>query len=621
MTSSDEEFKKECTFASLPRTVRGMPLVISSNSDGTKFLYCNGNSVFIRDEDNIADCDVYTEHATLTTVAKYSPSEFYIASGDQSGKIRFWDTTQSTHILKSEFALLSGAIRDISWSEDSKRVAIVGEGHERFGHVFLFDTGTSNGNLSGQSRPMNSIDFRPTRPYRLVSGSEDNTVAIFEGPPFKFKSIFHEHSRFVQSVRYNKDGSLFAAGGMDGKVILFEGQEGGKVGELVDETCKGTAAHSGGVFALNWHSGGIKLATASGDKTIKIWDVPGRKLIGTVSFGSAIEDQQLAVVWLKNWIVSVSLSGFINYICPETLKVCRVLRGHNKSITALTLSEDRRMAFTADFEGHITRWNVSDGSSERVTPQVHKSQVSGLSLTSGGLLISIGWDDSVAFIENALSPSIENVQSLSHRLSSQPRGVANIGQNGEKVAVACHRSIFIFTDKKQSSVIDIKYEGTSVAIHPNGILLAVGGNDSRVHLYDLPANGGAFEEKKVLQHAGAITSVNFSPNGKHLVATDIARKVVPYSVDDGFKVASEKEWSFHTARINCCAWSSNSRYIATGSLDTNVMVWDLQQSGEHPLVIRGAHSMSAINGVAWLSDNRLLTVGQDSNVKQWTLKL
>lgn len=59
----------------------------------------------------------------------------------------------------------------------------------RFGHVFLFDTGTSNGNLSGQSRTMSSIDFRPARPYRLVSGSEDNTVALFEGPPFKFMTV------------------------------------------------------------------------------------------------------------------------------------------------------------------------------------------------------------------------------------------------------------------------------------------------------------------------------------------------------------------------------------------------------------------------------------------------
>lgn len=47
--------------------------------------------------------------------------------------------------------------------------------------------------------------------------------------------------------------------------------------------------------------------------------------------------------------------------------------------------------------------------------------------------------------------------------------------------------------------------------------------DNRVHLYDLSASG-SLAEKKVLQHAGAITSVNFSPNGKFLVATDIARK-------------------------------------------------------------------------------------------------
>ena len=45
-------------------------------------------------------CHIYTEHTQPTTVAKYAPSGFYIASGDNSGKVRVWDTTQSTHILK-----------------------------------------------------------------------------------------------------------------------------------------------------------------------------------------------------------------------------------------------------------------------------------------------------------------------------------------------------------------------------------------------------------------------------------------------------------------------------------------------------------------------------------------
>jgi hypothetical protein len=43
--------KLECTFASLPRTTRGLPVMLSGSPDGTKYLYCSGNSVFIREAD------------------------------------------------------------------------------------------------------------------------------------------------------------------------------------------------------------------------------------------------------------------------------------------------------------------------------------------------------------------------------------------------------------------------------------------------------------------------------------------------------------------------------------------------------------------------------------------
>lgn len=51
----------------------------------------------------------------------------------------------------------------------------------------MAETGTSVGEISGQSKCINTCDFRPSRPFRIVTGSEDNTVAVFEGPPFKFK--------------------------------------------------------------------------------------------------------------------------------------------------------------------------------------------------------------------------------------------------------------------------------------------------------------------------------------------------------------------------------------------------------------------------------------------------
>ncbi|VDN41572.1 unnamed protein product, partial [Gongylonema pulchrum] len=302
------------------------------------------------------ECEIYTEHAHPTTVAKYSPSGYYIASGDQYGRVRIWDATQPTHILKAEYPVMSGPVRDIAWSDDSKRMAVVGEGRERFGHVFLFDTGTSNGNLSGQSRVMSSIDFRPARPYRLVSGSEDNTVAIFEGPPFKFMTLFHEHTRFVYCVRYNPSGTLFASAGADGKVVLYEGTNGSKEGEFVDEQCKGGVAHSGSVFGLCWSPDGQHIATASGDRTVKIWDVASKKLMKTFAIGNSVDDQQLCVVWTKSFLVGISLSGFVNILDLESGSVSKVLKGHNKPLTSLAVCAEKSLAFTADFEGNISEF-------------------------------------------------------------------------------------------------------------------------------------------------------------------------------------------------------------------------------------------------------------------------
>ena len=39
----------ESIFATLPRTERGVPIVLGKDPKGKNFLYCNGNSVIIRD--------------------------------------------------------------------------------------------------------------------------------------------------------------------------------------------------------------------------------------------------------------------------------------------------------------------------------------------------------------------------------------------------------------------------------------------------------------------------------------------------------------------------------------------------------------------------------------------
>lgn len=50
---------------------------------------------------------------------------------DCSGKVRIWDTTQKEHLLKCEYTPLSGKVKDIAWTEDSKRMAVAGNGREK----------------------------------------------------------------------------------------------------------------------------------------------------------------------------------------------------------------------------------------------------------------------------------------------------------------------------------------------------------------------------------------------------------------------------------------------------------------------------------------------------------
>ena len=89
---------------------------------------------------------------------------------------------------------------------------------KRFGHVFSADAGNSVGEISGMTKAINSVDFKSTRPFRAITGSEDNAVSFFEGPPFKWKTTMSEHEKFVHVVRYSPDGEKFASGAADGRV-------------------------------------------------------------------------------------------------------------------------------------------------------------------------------------------------------------------------------------------------------------------------------------------------------------------------------------------------------------------------------------------------------------------
>lgn len=71
-----------------PSTERGDNFHLGTHPKEPKIIYPSGKFIVVRDMVNPADTFVYRGHNTKTTVAKFSPNGFWVASADIMGKVR-----------------------------------------------------------------------------------------------------------------------------------------------------------------------------------------------------------------------------------------------------------------------------------------------------------------------------------------------------------------------------------------------------------------------------------------------------------------------------------------------------------------------------------------------------
>lgn len=608
----------KCTFASLPRTVRGQAYVLGGDPKGKNFLYCNGKNVYIRNIEDASKCDVYSEHSVETTVAKYSPSSFYIASGDASGKVRIWDTVNQEHILLNEYPVLGSAIKDIAWDVESKRIAIGGDGRESFAKCITADSGNTVGDLSGHNKCVNSVAIKPNRPYRVVTASEDMRTQFYEGPPFKYSQQHSEHSNFVNCVRFSPKGDVYITCGQDGKAIVYDGKSSALIGYLADANVKdgnGEKAHSGGIYALDFSPDGSEVLTVSGDKTAKIWNVETKQPVVVFNMGSEIEDMQLGCLWQGDNILTVSLSGFINYLDrnnPSSPR--RILKGHNKPIMAMAITPDKSRIYTGSTDGQIFYWDVNTGECEKVSGKGHGNQVSDMTI-AGDWLISVSMDDTVRYT----SITSNEYGSNSCKLPSQPNAVAAL-PSGIAV-ITCIEHIVVVDQGNEVFQQKVKFGPTSVDIHPGGTRVAFGAGESKeIHIYEL--DGTALKGMKKINMDDDVTVVKFSPDGAYLAGTTGSKRYTSvFKVDADYEELYSKTTK-QTGRLYCISWSPNSQFFSTGSLDGSIAIWCLETKYDKRVCgyIREAHKKAAVSRLAWLSDNTIVSCSNDSCVKQWNVK-
>ncbi|XP_039273790.2 uncharacterized protein LOC120347769 [Styela clava] len=212
--------------------------------------------------------------------------------------------------------------------------------------------------LSGHCGPVNCCAFS-TCGKQLASGSYDSTGRIWDIGVSKSLFVLKGHSKSVEGICYSFDSSLISTVSWDKSVILWNSESGLKIKEFLGHTdCVSSCAFS--------HTG-ITLATGGWDNMVILWNIkkksrlqkhrPGPDpeyavLEGHSGKVSCVCFSRLGILASASWDRSVKLWNV------QRKQLIITFNGHTGWVKALAFTLDSvNLASTAD-DGSIRVWNL-----------------------------------------------------------------------------------------------------------------------------------------------------------------------------------------------------------------------------------------------------------------------
>ena len=422
--------------------------------------------------------------------------------------------------------------------------------------------------------------------------------------------------------------------GSDRRIWLYDG----KTGEAQKQI--GEGEHTGSIFGVSWSEDSKSFVTCSADQTVKTWDAEAGTITQTWRMGGdgiSIPDQQVGVVWphgrSDGLIISLDLDGNLNYLTKGSDKPVRVVRGHQRNITAAGVTSkpsdsSPNTIWTGSSEGRVCAWDVATGSASEIDGEAHSSYVSGFDCSSDSSRIySVGWDDALRTIETGTKSF---ASSGTYKTEGQPRGVASHPSGAVLAATIAGLKIFGEGKSSESNVYSSTSCSAIAAAKDASKLVGVAGDDKTLQVYtfdDAKSSQKPFSLVADLSSHlnSAVSAIAFSPSSSpasttpppYLAVGTTSGSIIVFNTSD-WSVTTTR-WSAHSARVTALAWSSDSKFAVSGSLDTNVFVWSLANPGKR--IKAGNAHKDGCNGVVWLESKdesaKVGSVGADAAVKVW----
>lgn len=290
-------------------------------------------------------------------------------------------------------------------------------------------------------------------------------------------------------------------------------------------------AHANSIAAIAMSPTGKVFASASFDRTIKLWHLGTGALIST-------------------------------------------FEGHREPVLSIVFSPDGRSLISGSVDNTIRVWDVETESLQHQLTDHAAAVVSiSLEISPDGQAIVSGSDDHTVRVWQMNSGKL--LRTIHH-----PRAVSavDITADGQCLISACTDNLIRLWNFSTGELIHTldahKRDVNCIVAHPNNRLLVSGSSDNTIKLWDLESG---VLKRSLIGHLDWVRAVSISPNGRLLASASDDHTIKLWSLPKGTLLHTlTGSRDGHRRAVNAIAFSPDSRTLVSGSGDRTLKIWRYQ---------------------------------------------